>query len=176
MRVAGLGPVVQVAYIVNDLHDAIRQWTSKLGVGPFFALEHVKYPEHEVDGVSGPLELSLGFAFSGELQIELMQQHGDYPSVVTAYPPSPVNGLHHVGILSDNMAVDEARLTAAGLRPVGSCVSEIGVRCAFFHGGPHLGGLIELIQCNDPVSSFFDANKRAAAQWDGSTPYGTPPG
>jgi len=174
MRVKGPGPVVQLAYVVNDLHDAIRQWTSKLGVGPFFLLEHMKYPEHEVDGVPGPLELSLALAYSGELQIELMQQHGDHPSVLRAYPPSAVNGFHHVGILSYDMAADEANLAASGLRPVGTSVSEIGVRVAFFHGGPHAGGLVELIRVDDQVTQFFDALKRAAAQWDGSTPYASP--
>ena len=77
MKTHGLGPVVQMAYVVNDLHDAIGQWTSKLCVGPFFVLEHVKYPEHEVDGVRSSPQMSLAFAYSGELQIELVQQHDD---------------------------------------------------------------------------------------------------
>jgi hypothetical protein len=48
------------------------------------------------------------------------------------------------------------------------------VRVAFFHGGPHAGGLVELIRVDDQVTQFFDELKRAAALWDGSTPYGSP--
>jgi methylmalonyl-CoA/ethylmalonyl-CoA epimerase len=173
MRVAGhgLGPVVQLAYVVDDLHDAVRQWSSKLGVGPFFIIDRAKYTNHEVHGVQGPLELSMAFAYSGEMQIELMQQHGDDQSMLRAYPAQPATGFHHVGIFSNDMLGDEARLAASGLRPVGSSVSGIGVRVAFFHGGPQAGGLIELIQANDAVNSFNDSLKRAAAQWDGSSPY-----
>jgi len=171
-----LGAVVQTAYVVDDLHDAIRWWASSLGVGPFYVLERVKYPVCEVNGVYGNPELSLAFAYSGELQIELMQAHDDEPSVIHAYPASPVNGLHHVGILSPDFAADKAHLVAGGLRPVASLVSELDVRTEFFHGGPQHGGLVELIQVNDLVIGFFDALKHAAAEWDGVTPYGTPPG
>lgn len=171
-----LGAVVQTAYVVKDIHDAIRHWSSNLGVGPFYLLERLKYPEGEVDGTSGCPEISLAFAYSGDLQIELMQQHDDEPSVIHSYPPSPINGLHHIGILSDDFRADEARLIANGLRPVGSLVSELGVRAGFFHGGPQCGGLVELVEINELVTGFFDALKRASTEWDGVTPYGTPPG
>jgi methylmalonyl-CoA/ethylmalonyl-CoA epimerase len=176
MNTRKLGAVMQMAYVVDDLHDAIRQWTSKLCVGPFYVLERVKYLDHEVDGLRSSPQMSLAFAYSGEYQIELVQQHDEEPSVVRSYPASPMNGFHHVGILSDDMPTDEAWLAASGLRHVGSSISEIGVRVAFFHGGAHAGGLVELIRIDDVVTGFFGALKRAAAQWDGVTPYGTPPG
>jgi methylmalonyl-CoA/ethylmalonyl-CoA epimerase len=168
---SGLGPVVQLAYVVDDLHEAVRQWSSKLGVGPFFIVDRAKYTDHEVHGVRGPLELSMALAYSGEMQIELMQQHGNDQSMLRAYPAQPATGFHHVGIFSSDIARDEARLSASGLSPVGSSVSSIGVRVAFFHGGPQAGGLIELIQANGAVNAFSESLKRAAAQWDGSSPY-----
>src|SRR5262249_23102811 len=116
-------------------------------------------------------ELSMAFAYSGEMQIELMQQHGEDQSMLRAYPAQPATGFHHVGIFSNDMPADEARLASSGLRPVGSSVSGIGARAAFFHGGPQAGGLIELIQASNAVNGFNDSLKRAAAQWDGSSPY-----
>ena len=170
------GPIVQVAYVVEDLHYAIRQWITLFGVGPFFVLERVEYLEHEVDGIRSSPVMSLAFAYSGDLQVELIQTLDQEPSVISRYPPSPVNGFHHIAILSEDMASDEARMAKGGLRRVGSGVSEMGVRVAFFHGGPHAGGLVELIRADDTVTRFFRELKRAASEWDGKTPYGAAPG
>jgi len=175
MKIRRLGPIVQLAYVVNDLHLAIRQWTSKLCVGPFSILERVKYREHEIDGVRTSPIMSLAFAYSGDLQIELVQVHDDEKSVVRSYPPSQETGFHHVGILSEDMPADETRLAAAGLRRVARGVSETGVQTAFYLGGSHAGGLVELIRVDDQVTEFFNALKRAAAEWDGTTLYATPP-
>lgn len=175
MNCSRLGPVAQLAYVVDDLNFAIRQWTSKLCVGPFFVLERVKYLDHEIDGRRTNPIMSLGFAYSGDLQIELVQVHDDEQSVVRSYPPSQETGFHHIGILSKDMPADETRLASAGLRRVARGVSEIGVQTSFYHGGPHAGGLLELIRVDDQVTGFFTALKRAAAKWDGTTLYAKPP-
>ena len=36
-----LGPPVQIAYAVNDAHQAADQWAKDFGAGPFFIAEHI---------------------------------------------------------------------------------------------------------------------------------------
>ena len=75
------GPVRQVGYVVKDIEQAMLQW-SRLGVGPWFYKEEVISTEFRYRGRDSALpQLSIALANSGELQIELIQQRDDAPSL-----------------------------------------------------------------------------------------------
>ena len=66
------GPVRQMGYVVTDLDQAMAGWL-ELGVGPWFVMRGLPL---QADYRGEPCEttLSLAFANSGEMQIELIQQ------------------------------------------------------------------------------------------------------
>ena len=66
------GPVRQIGYVVTDLDQAMTGWL-ELGVGPWFVMRGLAL---QADYRGEPCEttLSLAFANSGEMQIELIQQ------------------------------------------------------------------------------------------------------
>ena len=35
------GPMMQMAFVVNDFDEPINYWTKKMNIGPFFKLEHL---------------------------------------------------------------------------------------------------------------------------------------
>ena len=73
------GPIRQCAYLVRDL-DAAVAWWAALGVGPFLAMPEQRMQGYVHRGEPVDPELTLAFANSGELQIELIVAHDDAPS------------------------------------------------------------------------------------------------
>jgi len=75
------GPVRQVGYVVHDIQQAMRRWVD-LGVGPWFYKEDVGTTEFRYHGKPSRLpNLSIALANSGDLQLELIQQRDDAPSL-----------------------------------------------------------------------------------------------
>jgi 6-phosphogluconolactonase (cycloisomerase 2 family) len=64
MNPPGLGPIMQIAYVVPDLHEAVQTWVRTMSIGPFFVREHVQYVEAEFEGKPCHADLSVAFALS----------------------------------------------------------------------------------------------------------------
>ena len=75
------GDVIQNGYVVRDIETAMRHWIDILGVGPWFYIEQLPVPDFQYKGQPSPVDVSLALANSGTLQIELIQQRNDAPSM-----------------------------------------------------------------------------------------------
>jgi hypothetical protein len=75
------GPVYQIAYVVENLSEAMDNWLNQTSAGPFFLFEHFEFVEPVYRGVSTVLDISIALGYSGELCIELIEQHDERPSV-----------------------------------------------------------------------------------------------
>ena len=75
------GEIRQNGYVVRDIDAALAHWTGTLGVGPFFYFERVPIADFRYRGEPSPVEVSIALANSGALQIELIQQRNDAPSM-----------------------------------------------------------------------------------------------
>ena len=72
----------QVGYVVKDIEAAMTYWSEAVGVGPWFYRKVVDTTEFNYHGKPSAFpELSIAVANSGDLQIELIQQHNDAPSL-----------------------------------------------------------------------------------------------
>ncbi|QTO23390.1 VOC family protein [Burkholderia seminalis] len=169
MLIGKLGPVMQVAYVVDDVDAAIALW-SKLGVGPFFVSRHVRYAEQTYRGEYTNCDITAAFAYSGDLQIELVQQHNAAPSVFADFRSRYGAGVQHFGVLSNDIAADTAALADQRFFPLHRTVSSIGVETVFFEP-PLIGGtVLELIQASPLITGGFAQMKAAAQAWDGNGP------
>lgn len=166
-RPALLGRIFQIAYVVDDIHAAIAHWTRHFAVGPFVLLERSHFREVVVNGVPRDPEVSLAFADRGETQIELIQQHDDAPSVFSRGTVQ-WQGVHHVGIRTSDIILDEQRLIAAGMTRIQRGLSASGTVTVFMDGGP-AWGIVELIQTADQ-GAFARRVREASEGWDGVTP------
>lgn len=164
-----IGPVMQVAYLVADIDAAIAHW-SKLGVGPFFLSRHLQYEQQSYRGEAADCDISAAFAFSGDLQIELVQQHNDAPSAFEEFKKQHGFGMQHIGVLSDDIAADTAVLEGEGFTPLQRMVSALGVETVFFDTKLPGGAVLELIQATPVVTAGFAQMKAAAQAWDGTGP------
>jgi hypothetical protein len=113
-------PIFQYAYFVNDIDTACMKWINLFGAGPFFRVFH-----HTVHndtrghfsyrGDSAESDVSYAFAYCGPVQIQLIQQHDDKPSIYTEMYKKGEEGFHHVGILSAEFERDRDDFKAQGL-------------------------------------------------------------
>jgi len=114
-----LGPVMQNGFVVDDVPAAIEHWARILHVGPFFVFERVPFKEVWYRGQpAGDIDLTVAIAYSGDLQIELVHQRNDVPSIYTDFRARHGTGLQHMGVLSENLERDLARLRAKNVLPV----------------------------------------------------------
>lgn len=168
MTIAQIGPVMQIAFVPEDFDAALAYWTQVMGVGPFFLLENIVLEEMRYRGSPSDCRFTLALAYWGDIQIELIRQEDDAPSI---YRDLPNHGaMHHVCILTDDIAAAKTTALAAGaeLLVEAKVGDDGGVFYVDTRGFP--GGIVEVLQ---PASGTLDvfAMMRAAAQdWDGSDP------
>ena len=159
--------IIQNAYIVNDLEAACKRWNAIYGIGPFLITEHLPLEEARYNGHIIDLDFSAAFSQSGDLNIELIEQHNDGPSGFRDMYPKGHEGLHHVAVICDDYDAEVARFEAAGypatmqfqLGPDFS-VSFVDTRGAFGH-------VVELYQDNPGLRDLYDTVRRSAEHWDG---------
>jgi hypothetical protein len=166
------GAVRQVGYVVKDIEQAMAHWSGKLGVGPWFYKEVVDTTEFRYYGkVATPPSLSIALANSGDLQIELIQQNDDAPSLYLDSLKRGGEGQQHLAYWTpDRFDEFVDRLLNAGY--VEGHGGRMGTRGRFaYFVNPELpSGMFELSESTGGKAEYFEEVRRAAEQWDGKDP------
>jgi catechol 2,3-dioxygenase-like lactoylglutathione lyase family enzyme len=170
------GEMRQIAFVVRDLEKALRYWTETLGVGPFYMLRELVPNDYRYRGKpSPPPRITLALGFSGEVQVELIEQHDDRPSAYRDYLQSGREGFQHVSSWMTRPEYDEAvgRLRRQGVEAVheGS-IPGSGIRFIYYATDTAPGGLVyEISEGREP--SIYPAIMKIrdeARTWDGKNP------
>jgi hypothetical protein len=166
--IASIGPVMQIAFVPDDFDAALRHWTSVMGVGPFFLLENIKLEEMRYRGAPSECEFTLALAYWGDIQVELIRQENNVPSIYRDLPNS--GAMHHVCILTDDIAAAKATALGSGaeLLVEAKVGEDGGVIYVDSRGYP--GGIVEVLQPASGSGAFFAMIREAARTWDGSEP------
>ena len=160
------GPVIQQGYVVPDIQEAMRHWIAR-GVGPFFIEAHIR-PPGEYDGAAIQPDLSAAFAYSGDQQIEVIQQHDDEPTIYRDFlADHPEGGLQHLAVWVDSIADTLADLEAAG-RPY-TVRQHYGDGHAYLDADDAPGVMIQLMARSEHLVQMMDAIRTASIGWDGIT-------
>jgi hypothetical protein len=164
------GPVMQLGFVVPDLEQALEHWTRTVGVGPFFVLSHIQFAEVRYRGLPTDADISVAVAQWGEVQVELIQQFNDSPSIYSHFAGRAQGGLQHVGVMTRSVQDDLERLRPLGIEAVQQGHTANGIRFAYINTDAHPGGMIELIEHGPAIDGFFALVRAAAQGWDGSEP------
>jgi hypothetical protein len=164
------GEVRQNGYVVHDIEAAMRHWTEVLGVGPFFYVEKPPIEHFRYRGEPSPLEVSIALANSGALQIELIQQRNDAPSMYRDFLEAGHLGLQHIAYWTETMDADLERLGRAGFEIGQSGCIGAGGRFVYYDTAGPPGTVIELSEIDGGKGRFFEHVRDAARGWDGSDP------
>ena len=172
------GPIGQLAYVVRDIDASLRYWTQELSVGPFVLFRRVTLdPGYQYRGrpsLSPTLSVALGY--SGEMQIELIEQHDDLPSPYREHLAAGRQGFHHVGCNTTRSRYDTSRAEAAERKKSavheGSFMDGV-VRFCYFDTDPdnRYGGMfyeITDVLDADFAKTLYPELAASARNWDGS--------
>ncbi|MEM6851525.1 MAG: VOC family protein [Pseudomonadota bacterium] len=166
--IASIGPVMQLAFVPEDFDAAITHWTKVMGVGPFFWIEQAGLRNARFEGRASDVDFGLAIAYWGDVQIELIKQHNDAPSIYRSAPYARA-GLHHMCVLTDD--IGKSRSAAEGVGATFPLEADAPGGGAVFYadcGGDQ--GLIEVLQPAPGSLGFFDMMKETAKGWDGADP------
>ncbi len=179
----------QLGIVVPDLEAAIGEWL-ELGIGPFLIVRGAAVAEYEYRGKSSKPVLDVAFAQKGEVQLELIQQANDAPSVYRDFIAAGGNGFHHFGwfcesyqsalAAADNVVLQKGAWSGIHFvyyettRAVGAPAqlgalgeaTRAAVTAARAAGATKI---VELIELNDTSRAVFRLVREAAARWDGKT-------
>ncbi len=76
------GEIRQIAFVVEAPDAAMDYWAHGLGSGPFFVKRRIALSDYVYRGEAAESpRISIALANSGPLQVELIQQHDDRPSI-----------------------------------------------------------------------------------------------
>lgn len=165
------GAIRQNGYVVHDIEAAMQHWVNVMGVGPWFYFDRVKIDWFRHRGAPADPELSIALANSGDLQIELIQQRDDTPTLYKEFLDSGREGLQHVAYWSKDYQALYDRALSLGytLGHEGQIGGEQG-RFAYFDTEAHPGTVIEISDISGPKGSFFEMVRQLSLDWDGTDP------
>ena len=146
-------------------------WSRVLGVGPFFYFERVPIEQFRYHDEPSPLQVSIALSNSGPLQIELIQQRNDAPSMYRDFlAREPRGGLQHIAYWTPSFDEDMERYLAADYQVAQSGqIGEDG-RFVYLDCEAHSGTVIEVSEVSGAKGRFFERVAQRAAQWDGCDP------
>ncbi len=162
--------VVQFAYVVQDISLAMEHWARKLRVGPWFVIENFAGIEAKYRGEPSKAIFDLALAFTGSVQVELIQVKDDKPSVFKEFIENCGYGFHHIGLASTDFDTDLAAFINDGHEITFTSKAPFNGRVAYLSTGENLPGMIELIDANAGFELLCKALIKANESWDGSDP------
>jgi hypothetical protein len=164
-----IGPINQFSYVVRDLDAAIRHWADVLQVGPFFVLEHVPYSMCRYHGAPTDIDMDVALAYSGDVQIELVHQRNDAPSIFTDFLRERGEGLQHVGVITSDLDLALEHFAGRSIEPVQDGVAENGTRFAYLDTALVPGTMLELFELPPAIERAFGKMRQTCAAWDPAT-------
>jgi len=162
------GPIRQIGYVVTDLDQALASWV-ELGVGPWYVMrglpQRVRYR-----GEPCEITLSLALSNSGDLQVELIHQECDTPSIFTEFLADGRRGFHQLAYWTEDFDATMRAVADAGWPVVWSGGEDVGTRFAYVEPPASPAAIIEIMELTDVTAGMGKFIRDAAAGWDGSDP------
>jgi hypothetical protein len=165
---AGEVRIFQLGFFVDDLVSAAHRWARIHGIGPFHVL-----PRFEASGVyrgaDSKLDMQIGIAQAGAVQIELIQQFCDRPSVYRDRFAKGESGFHQICTLTPDYDGRKRHYEALGYE-LASEMSGGGTRAAFYDTLRDFGFFTELTDATPHFLAYLTKIIDTCASWDGRDP------
>ncbi len=160
-------PIFQYAYFVQSIEESAERWARLTGAGPFFVTGHHVADRFTYRGTDQEADVSYGFGYSGDVQIQLIEQHDDTPSIYLDMFPDHAEGHHHVARLVADYHAERDRIVGAGFEL--ACELEAnGIHACYLDTRSATGVFTELHSITDRILATFARWRDAHAEWDGT--------
>ena len=162
--------IIQMAYVVEDIHQAMEMWAKKLKVGPWFLLDSFTGIDAQYRGKPTDNAISLAMSFAGHMMVELIQEHRPVPSVYRETIEKRGYGFHHWGVATTDFDRSLREYEAGGYQLAFFARVPTGGRVAYMDTTHDLPGMVELIELGAAFDEVFSRFYAASIGWDGSEP------
>ena len=164
------GSLRQMGYVVRDIERAMRHWVEVCGVGPWFYADKLPLNAFTYRGARhDAIHLSVALANSGDVQIELIQQRCETPSMYREFLAAGREGLQHWSSWPEDYDARFREAIAAGHR-VGPEGDTPRGPFVYFDTESHPGTVVEMAELTPTRRRIFDHVRAAAEGWDGRDP------
>jgi Glyoxalase/Bleomycin resistance protein/Dioxygenase superfamily len=163
-----IGPVYQIAYIVEDLEAGCRDWARLHQAGPFYVMRHLALADTQWRGKPVSVDFSIALGFSGPLMIELIQVHGPQKAIYGEMGDAPHPLMHHVARLSDDMDAAITLYEKQGCPVLFSGAFGPGSRLAYVDTRIGLGCFTELVEYSPGIEGLLQVMEDGHADWEGN--------
>ncbi|MEC7762004.1 MAG: VOC family protein [Pseudomonadota bacterium] len=165
------GEIRQVAYITDDIDRTLTFLQRNAGIGPWFVARGVTLKGVDYRGTTCDLTIDAALANSGSLQVEVIRQHGDTPSMYTEFTDRNGFGLlpQHYSVWPTACDATLAAAAEAGFEVIQSGQSAYGP-LAYLQHPDQPDFYMEVTELSPERRSIFDQVRAAAVDWDGTDP------
>jgi Glyoxalase/Bleomycin resistance protein/Dioxygenase superfamily len=164
------GAMRQVGIVVRDIEAAMHHWVETCGIGPWFYTDKLPITGFTFNGRRhDDIHVSIALANSGDVQLELIQQRCDTPSMYREFLAAGHEGMQHWSSWPLDYDAVYQHALAAGYT-VGQEGDSARGRFVYFRQEGHPGTVIEMAHATPARLRIFSAVRNAAIDWDGSHP------
>ncbi len=156
-----MGPAHQIAYIVEDIDEAMRQWHEQCDVGPFLVTRNaVPLSNAYYRGEKArTTRAHIAFAYVGEMQLELIQLVGDTPGIYKEALDRGITGVHHYAVLVEDFPAAYHWALDNGYEAVIDAGVDGMARMSYVEN-PDKGLILEVIEWNALTRPYFDTIRK----------------
>ncbi len=158
----------QLGFVVDDLLGDAARWAHVFGVGPFHVLPRVETP-CTYHGTASAVDVQIAVAQAGPVQIELIRQHCDRPSVYRDLVGKGESGFHQLCTVTAGYDGKVRHYQRLGYELVTEMVVQ-GQHLAYFDTVGDFGFYTEVVEDTPGFVASLDRIARTCAGWDGRDP------
>ncbi len=155
----------QLGFAVDDIVAAAARWATVHGVGPFHITPIVEMQAIVAGGDVAPVSLQVGLAQAGPVQIELIQQHCDRPSIYRDW----TTPFHQLATVTSDFDGKLRHLQDCGYEVAGE-VKSGDIRVAYVDTSADFGFFTEVVSMSPVFVARWEQISKTCATWDGSDP------
>ena len=159
----------QIGHVVHDVVAAARTWSRTFGVGPFHVLPITEQRlSHGADDLR-TIRLQIAVAQAGPVQIELIQQHCDTPSIYRDWSRGGTSSFHQLATVTSHYDEKKRHYESLGY-PIVAESRDTGFRIAYVDTLRAFGFYTEVVELKPGFLEQLDAISKTCATWDGTDP------
>jgi len=158
----------QVGFVVDDLVAAATRWAQVHGVGPFHVLP-VFDQQLIYRGEEAVVTAQVAVSQAGPVQIELIQQHCDRPSVFRDWTRDGKCAFHQLATVTSDFDGKKAHLQQLGYEVVAENRAS-RVRVAYVDTVADFGFYTEVVESSPGFLANLGRIAESCATWDGTDP------
>lgn len=158
----------QIGLLVEDLLGAAARWAKVFGVGPFHVLPIVEQ-RVTLHGEPSSCSVQVAVAQAGPVQIELIQQHCNRPSIYREWLGGRSAGVHQLCTVSRDYEGKRAHYLELGYELAAESISA-PFRIAYFDTAADFGFYTEVVEHTDGFLAQVHGIAETCRAWDGNDP------